>query len=82
VEHEVFCHPVIIGATGSVTKRTKKISGNYTRKVFNRFYTKNSCARNITHYKESVTIRNLKHEWWRSLLVQEEKYQEKHVKRE
>jgi hypothetical protein len=56
--------------------------GNNTRKAFNRFSTKNSCTRNITHYKESVTIRNLKPEWWGSSLVQEEKYQEKPVKRE
>jgi hypothetical protein len=38
---------------------------------------KNSCTRNITHYKESAAIRNLKPEWWGSPLVQEEKYQEK-----
>jgi hypothetical protein len=37
---------------------------------------------NITHYKESATVRNLKLEWWGSPLVQEEKFQEKHVKRE
>jgi hypothetical protein len=30
-------------------------------KAFNRFSTKkNSCTRNITHYKESAAIRNLK----------------------
>jgi hypothetical protein len=51
-------------------------------KAFNRFSTKNSCTRNITHYKESATIRNLKPEWWGSLLVQEEKYQDKPVKRQ
>jgi hypothetical protein len=54
----------------------------FTRKAFNRFSTKkNSCIRNITHYKESATSRNLKPEWWGSPLVQEEKYQEKIVKR-
>jgi hypothetical protein len=42
---------------------------------------RNSCTRNITHYKESATIRNLKPEWWGSPLVQKEKYQEKPVKR-
>jgi hypothetical protein len=36
---------------------------------------------NITHYKESATIRILKPEWWDSPLIQEEKYQEKPVKR-
>jgi hypothetical protein len=58
-----------------------KISGNNTRKAFNRCSTKNSCTRNITHYKESATIRNLKPEWWGSPLVQEEKYQGKPAKR-
>jgi hypothetical protein len=41
---------------------------------------KNSCTKNITHYKESAAIRNLKPEWWGSPLVQEEKYQENPVK--
>jgi hypothetical protein len=79
-----FVIPVIIAATGIVTRRLKKKSGNDTRKAFNRFSTKkkNSCTRNITHYKESATIRKLKPEWWSSPLVQEEKYQEKSVKRE
>jgi hypothetical protein len=74
--------PVIIGATGIVIKG-QKISVNNTRKAFNRFSTKKySCTRNITHYKGSATIRILKPEWWGSPLVQEEKYQEKPVKRE
>jgi hypothetical protein len=77
-----FVIPIIIGVTGIVTKGLKKKSGNNTRKAFNRFSTKNSCTRNMTHYKESATIRNLKPEWWGSPLVQEEKYQEKPVKRE
>jgi hypothetical protein len=76
-----FVIPVITGATGTVTVGLKKISGNNTRKAFNRFSTKNSCTRNITHYKESATIRNLKPVWWGSPLVQEEKYQEKPVKK-
>jgi hypothetical protein len=57
-------------------------NSNNTRKAFNRFSTKkDSCTRNITHYKESAAIRNLKPEWWGSPLVQEEEYQEKPVKR-
>jgi hypothetical protein len=76
-----FVITVIIGATGIVTKGLKKYR-NDTRKAFNRLSTKNSCTRNITHYKESATIRNLKPEWWGSLLVLEEKYQGKPVKRE
>jgi hypothetical protein len=59
-----FLIPVIIEATGIVTKGLKKISGTNTRKAFNRFSTKNSSTRNITRYKESATIRNLKPEWW------------------
>jgi 3-deoxy-D-manno-octulosonic acid (KDO) 8-phosphate synthase len=51
-----FIIPVIIGATGIVNQRTKKKSGNNTRREFNRFSTNNSCTRNITHYKESATV--------------------------
>jgi hypothetical protein len=77
-----FVIPVITGAAGILTSGLKKISGYNTRKALNRFSAKNSCTRNITHYKESATIRDLKPEWWGSPLVQEEKYQEKPVKRE
>jgi hypothetical protein len=35
-----FVIPVIIGATGIVTKELKKKSGNHIRKAFNRFSTK------------------------------------------
>jgi hypothetical protein len=76
-----FVIPVIIEATGIESKGLKKYLG-YTRKAFSRFSKKNSWTRNITHYKESATIRNLKPEWWGSPLIQEEKYQEKPVKRE
>jgi hypothetical protein len=58
-----FVIRVIIGATAIATRGLKKISGNNTRKAFNGFSTKNSCTRNITHYKESSTIRNWKPEW-------------------
>jgi hypothetical protein len=77
-----FVTSIIIGATGIVTRGLKKKSGNNNRKAFNRFFTKNSCTRNITHFKESVTIRKLKPEWWGLLLIQEDKYQEKSMKRE
>jgi hypothetical protein len=76
-----FVIPVIIGATGIVSKGLKKclktISGKHSIDSH-----KNICTRNITQYKESATIRNLKPEEWGSPLVQEEKYQEKPVKRE
>jgi hypothetical protein len=48
--------PVFVGATGIVSKGLRKLSGNNTRKALNRFSTKDSCTRNITHYKESATI--------------------------
>jgi hypothetical protein len=60
--------PVIIGATGISTKGLKKISGNNTRKTFNKFSTKHRCTRNTIHYKESASITNLKPEWWGSLV--------------
>jgi hypothetical protein len=76
-----FVIPVIMRATGIVIKGLKK-SVNNTRKAFNRFSTRDSRTRNITHDKESATVLNLNPEWWGSPLVQEEKYQEKPVKRE
>jgi hypothetical protein len=68
-----FVKPAIIVATVNVTKG-KTISGNNTRKAFNRFSTKTSCTRHTTRYKESATIRNLKTEWWGLLLVQKDMY--------
>jgi hypothetical protein len=49
--------------------------GNNIRKAFDRFRKKYSCTR--TRGK----CYNQKLQWWGSLLVQEEKYQEKAVKR-
>jgi hypothetical protein len=76
-----FVIPIIIGATGIVTKGLKKYLETIPGKHSIDSLQKYSCTRKITHYKESATIRNLKPEWWGSPLVQEEKYQEKHVKR-
>jgi hypothetical protein len=47
--------PVITGATGIVTKGLK-LSGNNIRIAFNRFSTKDSCTRNIAHYKETSSL--------------------------
>jgi hypothetical protein len=77
-----FVIPVIIGATGIVTRGLQKYMETIPGKHSIDSLQKNSCTRNITHYKESATIINLKAEWWGSPLVQEEKYQEKSVKRE
>jgi hypothetical protein len=79
MEHEMFCH--FGGATGIVTKGLQKYLETIPGKHSVNSLQKNSCTRN-THYKESATIRDLEPEWWGSPLVQEEKYQEKPVKRE
>jgi hypothetical protein len=49
-----FVIPVIIGATGIVTKGLKKISGNKTRKAFNRFPTKKTAALEKSHIIRKV----------------------------
>jgi hypothetical protein len=51
---------VINGATGIVTKGLKKYLETIRGKYSVDYLQKNSCTRNITHYKESATIRNLK----------------------
>jgi hypothetical protein len=48
--------PVIIGATGIVTRSLRKNSGNSTRKTFDRFTTKDSYTWNITHNTESTAV--------------------------
>jgi hypothetical protein len=47
--------PVITGATGIVTKGLKSL-GSPTRKIFNRFTTKDSYAWNITHNTENTAV--------------------------
>ena len=51
VEHEMYNYTVIRGVARTV-KRLKEKSGSYTRKTFNRFTTKDSYCRNITHNME------------------------------
>jgi hypothetical protein len=77
-----FVIPVIIGATGIVTRGLKKYLETIPGKHSINSLQKIICTRNITHCKESATSSNLKPEWWGSPLVQEEKYQEIPVKRE
>jgi hypothetical protein len=48
--------PVIIGATGIVTRSLKKNLERYTRKTFDRFATKDSDPWNITHNTESTAV--------------------------
>jgi hypothetical protein len=48
-----FIIPVIIGATGIVTKGLKKVSGNNTRKVFNIFST-NTAVLGTSHIIRKV----------------------------
>jgi len=66
--------PVIIGATGIVTKIGN--TGSCTRKRFNRSTIKDSYTWNMIHNMERTAVWNLKPEWWGSSLVQG-KYQEK-----
>ena len=47
--------PVIIGATGIVTRSLKR-TRNYTRKTFDRFTTKDSYTWNITHNMVSTAM--------------------------
>jgi hypothetical protein len=44
------------GATGVATKSFKKKFGSHTRKMFNRFTTKDSYTKSITHNMESNAI--------------------------
>jgi hypothetical protein len=74
-----FVIPVIIGATGIVTRGLKIYLDTTPGKHSIDSLQKYSCTRNIT--SSSATIRNLNPEWWGSPLVQEQKYQEKPVKR-
>jgi len=48
--------PVIIGATGIVTRSLRKKFGNCTRKTFDRFTTKESYNWNITHNTKSTAV--------------------------
>jgi len=48
--------PVIIGATGIVTRSLRKNFGSCTRKTFDRFTTKDSYTWNITHNTESTAV--------------------------
>jgi hypothetical protein len=70
-----FVIPVIIGATGIVSKSLQKylktIPGQHSIDSLQ----KNCHTRNITHHKESATSWDLKAEWWGSPLAQGEKYQ-------
>jgi hypothetical protein len=71
-----FVKSAIIRATRIITKGLKNFWKQYLE-IFYRFPTKQSCTRGIAHNKESVTLSDLKPEWWDVPLVQEEKYQGK-----
>jgi hypothetical protein len=53
-----FIIPGITGATGIVTEGLKKYLETIPEKHSTDSLQKNSCTRNIIHYKESATIRN------------------------
>jgi hypothetical protein len=48
--------PVIIGAAGNSNKTFKEAFGSRTKKTVNRFTTKHSSARNITHNAENTAV--------------------------
>jgi hypothetical protein len=48
--------PVIIGATGIVTRSLRKKFGSCTRKTFDGFSTKDSYTWNFTHNTESTAV--------------------------
>jgi hypothetical protein len=48
--------PIIIGATGTVTRSFKEKFGCCTRKTFDSFTTKDSYTWNITHNTESTAV--------------------------
>ena len=48
---------VITGAAGIVTRSVRKNLDRYTRETFDRFTTKESYTRNITHNMESTAVR-------------------------
>jgi hypothetical protein len=48
--------PIIIGATGIVTRSLRKKSGSCTGKTFDRFTTTDSYTWNITHNAESTAV--------------------------
>jgi hypothetical protein len=72
-----FAIPVIIGATGIVSKGLKYLETTPEQHSEDSLQKINHRTRNITHHKESATIRDLKPEWWGSPLAQEEKHQGK-----
>jgi hypothetical protein len=57
-----FVTPVIIEATGIVNKGLKRYMETIPENHSTHSLQKNSCTRNITHYKESATIIKLKPE--------------------
>jgi len=63
VKYEIYCY---IGSNGSHRKSDKSFKekfGNHTRKLFNRFTTKDSHIMNVTHKMDSTAHRNLKSDW-------------------
>jgi hypothetical protein len=75
VDHETYYYTSGNWTHRNSNKKFKEKFGSHTRKTFNKATTKGSYTWNITHNTESTAGRNLKPERWRSLLVQDEKYQ-------
>jgi hypothetical protein len=66
VEHEMYHHTSNNWSHGNSNIRFKGKSGSHTRKAFNRFNTKDSYTKNITHNIHSIAIWNLNTERWGS----------------
>jgi len=77
VEHKVYDYSSNNWSHRNSNKRFKEKFGSHTRKIFNRFTTKDSYTSNMTHNTESIAVWNVKPEWWGSPLIQEKYYGEK-----
>ena len=75
VETEMYDHTSNNWSHWDSNEKLKEKFGSCTMKTLNRFTTKDSYTRNITHNTESTAVWSLKPERWGSPLVQE-KYQE------
>jgi hypothetical protein len=59
VEHDVYEYTGKYGSHWNSNKSFKEKFGSHARKTFNRFTTKDSYARNITHNMESTAVSKL-----------------------
>jgi hypothetical protein len=83
VEHEMFCDTSSSHwSHRNSNQRTEKIPGRNTKQAFHRVIAKNCHPGNITHTRESATVRRLKPEWLGAPLVQGKEHRGKPVLRD